>query len=103
MSLDELEKRINDVSDQIEKRFDEVTKQIEERFTQSKSTGQEPPRQDLRPRSRQHTPFWGIALIAFGIVLLNNHFSWFELDVPILPAVLIILGAYLIFENHNAC
>jgi hypothetical protein len=100
MDLNELEKRVDEIGERVEKRIDELAKHIEERFSQKNNTPpQFPP--SYQHRARIGGSFWGIALIAFGIVLLNNHFDWFDLNIPLLPAILIILGLYLVFETKN--
>ncbi len=96
MPIDELDKKFKDLSDSIERRFEEIHRNIEESLSTVKSVKKDhgTPHQKSR-----ETPFWGIALVIVGVVLLGNHLNWFDIDIPFLPTALIILGCYLIIEN----
>jgi len=98
MKLDDLDKKIENLITSVEKRFAEIDKMIEERLSgrpKSDST-------EAKHRVKKHrdASFWGIALVVIGFILLGNHFHWFNLDIPVLPTALIILGCYLILENR---
>lgn len=100
MNLNELEKKFSDFAEEVEKKIEEFGRQIDERF--SNLTASEKEKQpDPSVPSKRHSDklFWGIALIIVGIILLGNHLRWFILEIPWIPAALIILGIYLVFEN----
>lgn len=94
--MDDLNQKIDELASSIEKRFEDIHKQIEERFTDGIKKTEV--RLGPKPRSGE-TPFWGIVLFVIGIVLLGNHMRWFYMDIPLIPAALIILGGYLIIRN----
>jgi hypothetical protein len=94
MMPEDLEKRLEEAVAKLEKRAEELGKNLEERFTQGKNDFS-----SCRPRMRRGTPFWGIALVVVGFLLLANHMHWFLRDLPIIPIVLIALGALLLFDR----
>ena len=100
MSLDDLEKKVEDFSKDIEKRFEEFTRRIEDKFSGDKKPENGKNGFPCVPR-KHDTTFWGIILVIIGVVLLGNYFHWFYLDVPIFPTALVILGVYLIIEHQR--
>jgi hypothetical protein len=100
MTTDDLEKKLEVLSARMEERLEAFGKRLEERFDKTGSESVTP----VQSRGRKsETPFWGIVLVLGGFILLGEHLHWFNLDIPFLPAALIILGSYLIIENrHNS-
>lgn len=101
MSLEDLDKKFEDLTAKMEKRFDEFREKIEERFTSQKPASEAQDESQGELRKHRDTPFWGVVLVIVGVILLGNHFDWFDLGIPIIPAALIILGCYLILENRQ--
>jgi len=101
MSVDDIEKKFTEFANNMEKRFNEFTQNLQNDLKGGK-TETEKLQQVTPPRRRDRdAAFWGIVLLIIGVVLLGNHFHWFYLDIPLIPAALVILGAYLIFENRH--
>jgi hypothetical protein len=96
MSLDDLEKKLNKFAEEVEERLETFGKRIDESLGSKDSTEPEP-----RSGRLKDFPFWGIVLIIVGFVLLGNHLNWFDIDVPLIPTALIVIGLYLIIENAH--
>jgi hypothetical protein len=94
MSLEDLDKKFDDLLSQVDKRFEDLGKKLEERFSY-RPLGSEP-----RLKPKRDSAFWGVALVLVGFVLLANHFQWLNDDIPLIPTVLVLLGLYLIIENR---
>ena len=56
-----------------------------------------------RKKSGKHwdNSFWGIVLIAVGLIWLDKNLHWFHFDIPIWPIVLIVIGLYLLLEHRH--
>jgi len=50
-------------------------------------------------RHHRHGSFWGIVLVALGLVFLADNLGWVCWDLPFWPVVMIIGGAYLIYTS----
>lgn len=95
MTLDDLDKKFEDLVSQVDKRFEELGKKIEDRFSYHLSGASQ------RKISRASGgSFWGVALVLGGIILLANHFQWLGDDIPLIPTILVLLGLYLVIENR---
>ncbi|MBU0520478.1 hypothetical protein KKA00_03560 [bacterium] len=101
MSLDDLEKKFTEFADDMEKRFNDFTQKLENEFFSKKTETEKLQQIHKPPPKGRDAAFWGIVLVVVGVILLGNHFRWFYLDVPLIPAALVILGAYLIMENRQ--
>ncbi len=95
MNLDDLEKKVDQITTDLEKKIDQLGKSLEERIA-----GAPPAQSASKPEERGKTPLWGLALVVVGLVLLANHFEWFHLDLPMIPALLIIIGLFLVLDNR---
>ncbi len=50
----------------------------------------------------RHNIFWGVVFIIVGFYWLAKSLGWLhEIDIPLFPLVLIILGVYFILRNPN--
>lgn len=96
MSLEDLEQHVEKVVVELNQRLDDLSKRMEDRF----ASGNGSLSGKKMPRRNRSASFWGVALVTIGVILLGNHFNWFDLDIPIVPVALIILGCYLILENR---
>jgi hypothetical protein len=95
MSLEDIDKKFEELVSRVDKRFEELGKKLEDRFSYPASSQPKP-----KPSRTRDSIFWGAAMMVVGLVLLANHFHWLSEDVPVIPTVLILLGLYLILENR---
>jgi hypothetical protein len=95
MSLENLDKKFEELISQVDKRFEELGKKLEARFSYHAEGPSKP-----RAHRAHDSVFWGLALVIVGLVILANHFHWLHDEVPIIPTVFILLGLYLILENR---
>jgi hypothetical protein len=95
MSLEDIDKKFEELISQVDKRFEELGKKLEDRFSYHSTT----PTKPIGHRARDSV-FWGLALVVVGLVILANHFHWLNDDIPIIPTILILLGLFLILENR---
>jgi len=100
MNLEDLEKRLEKVGSDIGQRLEEISQRLDDHLSGKGSAGGASDESQLPPRRGYSTPFWGVALVVIGVILLGNHFDWFDLQIPVIPTALIILGCYLILENR---
>ena len=96
MSLEELEKRVDDALGKLEGRLENLDKEMEGKINAALH-----PEKRIPPKAKCAEGFWGLALIVIGIILLGNHFEWFDWHIPLIPAALIIIGVYLLVENRR--
>lgn len=96
MNTEDLEKKLDEAVLRLEKRLEDMGRDLEARF----SGGSTPPAERRTHRGKD-SPFWGTLLVVLGFILLANHFDWFHLNIPILPAALIVLGLFLVIENKG--
>lgn len=98
MTFEELDKKIEAFVSRMDDRITEIERRLGSRSEGSQKNAAPA---DKGPQRRgRDSSFWGIALVVIGFILLGNHFNWFDLDIPIIPAALIILGCYLLIENR---
>jgi hypothetical protein len=66
------------------------------------TTEKNPP--DFRPRRPlcANRNFWGTILIFFGLYFIARNLHWIPKLFPLFPALLIVIGVYLIFFRKNA-
>ncbi|TKJ39687.1 hypothetical protein CEE37_10425 [candidate division LCP-89 bacterium B3_LCP] len=95
--MGDLEKKLEELSSKVEERFKELSDKIEGKLSSLNSSG---PKFTAKVTKKHDTPFWGIVLVIAGFVLLGEYFDWFNLNVPFLPAALIVLGAWLIIDKR---
>jgi hypothetical protein len=95
MSLENIDKKFEELLSQVDKRFEDLGKKLEDRFSYHAEAPSKP-----HPRRARDGIFWGLALVIVGLVILANHFHWMHDDVPVIPTVFILLGLYLILENR---
>ncbi len=96
MSLEDLEKRIDDALAKLEGRLENLDQELEGKVNAALH-----PEKRMPARVNRSGAFWGLALIVIGVVLLGNHFEWFDWHIPLIPAALIIIGVYLLIENRG--
>ena len=89
-----LEKRMEEIGQRVEERGGEYGKKIEEKAKTM--------HKNLKHKGHHsHGLFWGIVLIAVGILWLGNNLDWFFYDVPWFPVALIAGGLFLILKNWD--
>ncbi len=101
MNTEEIEKKLSRVAETLQRQFEEFKKQVNERISKLEENRAAPEKPLPALKKRHDGVFWGAVMVVVGIVLLGNYFRWFYLDIPIFPAILVILGAYLIFEDRR--
>jgi len=94
MNLDDLEKKLEEATARLEQRIEDLGRRLEERTSGLSRTPSE------RKTHQRESPFWGIVLVVVGFILLANHFDWFDMRLPLIPAALMILGLFLLIENR---
>jgi len=91
--ISQLTEKIDDkvLKDKLNNLGKEIDSKIEERLSSK-----------CKPRHhRRNSEFWGFVLVAVGFLFLAENMRWIDWDLPFWPTVLIIIGAYLIFQNLN--
>ena len=98
---EKFEERIN----KIEKKLENIGKQAEEK---GKKIGQDIEKEvqkitkDFRgKKEHEHHLFWGVVLIAVGVLWLGRNMDWFYFDIPWVPVVMIAGGIYMIINHHK--
>lgn len=76
----------------MDERLNEISKQLDEHLNSAHSHS------GSLKRSRL---FWGLALIAGGIIWLGDQVGWFELDLPFWPTAMIVLGLYWVISSRK--
>jgi len=50
----------------------------------------------------RHNVFWGVVFVVVGFYWLAKSLGWLhEIDIPLFPLALVILGVYLILRSPN--
>ena len=96
MSLEDIEKRVDEAVARLENRLENLSKEIEEKVAAALKPIPRP-----YARMNRSSSFWGLVLVIIGAILLANHFDWFDSHIPLIPAALIALGIYLLVENRG--
>ena len=88
----QLEKRVEDIGTRLEekgeafgKKMDLKAQEVREKIDKKLPSG--------------HSIFWGIVLIAVGLIWLGGNMGWFDYDIPWFAVVLIALGIYMVVRN----
>ena len=89
-----LEDRIEEIGKKVESKGEEISKKA-----QSKAKDLQ---HEVEAKTGSHSLFWGIALIAVGLIWLGNNFGWIDYDIPWIPVGMIVVGAYLILKHHHS-
>ena len=100
MTLDDLDKKFNELAAKLEKRFEEFRTKIEDHLSHPQPATEEKTEKQPELRRYREVSFWGVVLVIVGVILLGNHFNWFDVEIPIIPTAFIILGCYLILEHR---
>lgn len=89
----------------VEQRLDAVEKRLADlagRLEEVAGRTAEPTPPDLNRTYRRPyraNVFWGLVLIVVGLVWMGNQMEWFDLHIPFLPVVAIILGLHLLMKS----
>ncbi len=87
-----LEKRIEEISSELEDTGKHIFRQAEEGLWSRT-------RKLLR---RDHDSlFWGVILICGGVVWLGKSVGFINIDIPLLPTLLIAIGLFMIFSSRR--
>jgi hypothetical protein len=91
----ELSEKIEKVVEEVNQHINEALKKVDEKIEQISG--------EPRKRSRKHwdNSFWGIVLVLVGFFWLGNNLDWFDIHIPLLPVVLIVIGLWLLLEHRN--
>jgi hypothetical protein len=89
-----LEERIEEIGKQVEVKGEEIGKKAQ---TKAKDIQRE-----VESQPGMHTFLGGIVLIVIGLIWLGNNLGWIEYDIPWVPVVMIVIGAYLILKHHHS-
>ena len=90
--IKQLEDRIESIGKRVEAKGEDLGKRIEEK-------AEEISKKADFPKYHGHSLFWGIVLVALGILWLGNNLRWFYFDVPWLAVITIAGGIYLIIRH----
>jgi hypothetical protein len=89
------EKRLDEIGEKVEQRGEEFGRRVEEK---AKSI-----HKDFAGKGHNgHGLFWGIVLIALGLLWLGNNLGWFYYDIPWFPVVMIAVGIYMILRYRES-
>ena len=86
--LEEIGEKVEDRGEEFGKRMEEKAKSIKKEFECKGHHG--------------HSLFWGIVLIAVGLLWLGNNLGWFFYDIPWFPVAMIAVGIYLILRYRES-
>jgi hypothetical protein len=90
--MKKLEKRVEDIGKRVEEKGEEFGKRME---VKAKEVRQKIEKKNLPG----HNIFWGVALVAVGLIWLAGNTGWFDFDIPWFAIVLIVVGIYLVIRN----
>jgi fatty acid desaturase len=93
--LDELSKKVDEVVDEVGRRVDEAIGKVDEKVEEVAG------RVRRKSRRKWDNTFWGIVLIVVGFLWLGSNLDWFDIHIPFWPAVLIVIGVYLLLEHRR--
>ena len=88
-----VEARLEDIGKKVENKGEAFGKRIEEKAKEFEKR--------VDGKGHGHHLFWGIVLLAVGIIWLGNNLNWFYYDVPWIAVLMIAGGVYLIVRNWD--
>jgi Flp pilus assembly protein TadB len=106
--MKKLEKSIEDIDleekmKKLENRLEEIGKKVEEKgeaFGKKMEFKAREVREKIDRKGRPHHGlFWGIVLIAVGLLWLGSNMGWFYYNVPWFAVILIAIGLFLVIRN----
>ena len=98
----EFSEKIEEKIEQAAREFKEKAKEIGERIEKEfKSEAGERGRHDPKHRPHRSANFWGAVLIIIGFLFLAENLRWIDWDIPFWPIVLIVVGAYIIYDQKR--
>ncbi|MBC8205196.1 hypothetical protein ISS30_06975 [bacterium] len=91
-----IEEEIERASKVIEEKAQEIGRKIESEFRGGKKS-------EHSERRCHHSAgnFWGVVLIIFGFIFLAENLRWIDWNIPFWPLLLIVVGAYLIYDKRR--
>lgn len=88
--LKQIEEKITELSRKLEEFGRDLGDRVEEKLSGVKHVG----------RSRTHgDSFLGFILIFGGLIWLGNRMNWYHFNIPFWPALLIVLGIYMLISS----
>ena len=89
--LDSLDERVEQLREQVE----ELTNSLGDKSTQWTH------KVHIRPaRYGRDSLFWGLVLLIAGGIMIIDKFTVFDIDLPLLPSALIVVGLYIIIRGR---
>jgi len=89
---DTLENKIRELEQKIEEMGRKIGDEVEEHVRGV--------RVHVHRRERRGV-FWGLLFILVGLVWLGKSVGWFDLDIPLLPSALIVVGLLIIYNSRR--
>ena len=98
MDEKKIEKKLEEISDKVEAKMKEMGDLVDKKFKEHFGADK-PPRH--KKKLEHSTKFWGVLLIVAGLLFLLDNIRWLNWDLPIIPIVMIIIGAYMIYGSRR--
>jgi len=97
--IEAFEKRIEDLAEKLGQRVEE---KIGENLDNAEVTFKRKfELNDSCNRGNSGRIFWGLAFVAAGTIWLGNQVGWFDIDVPLGAAAIILIGLYMIVSSRR--
>jgi len=103
--FERLEQRLDAAGRRIEELADKISQRVETRINDGVNRAEAKLKndddEDASDLGNYGRVFWGLAFVVAGSIWLGNQMGWFDLDIPLGAAAIILIGLYLIVSHRR--